>query len=139
MSASSISHCAYDGTRYCVGKIMLRKSPPVMRTHSCGRRAPIGCIAWKPGITSSTPSSNDCDTSMRGSVSKVAVSGRRQRVVDLPRERHPVRRILREEVVQDRRARARLADDHDRRHDVGVADLGMLLAPLDESRAGSTR
>ena len=75
MSASSISQCAYDGTRYCVGKIMLRKSPPVMRTHSCGSSAPIGCIAWKPGITSSTPSSSACDSAMRGSVSNVAVSG----------------------------------------------------------------
>ena len=63
--------------------------------------------------------------------------GRRQRAVDLPRERHAVRGILREEVVQDRRAGAGLADDHDRRHDVGVGDLGMLLAPVDECRAGS--
>ena len=69
MSASSSSQRAYDGTRYCVGKIMLRKSPPVMRTHSCGSRAPIGCIAWKPGITSSTPSRSSCDLAMRGSVS----------------------------------------------------------------------
>ena len=118
---------------------MLRKSPPVMRTHSCGSSAPIGCIAWKPGMTSSTPSSSACDSAMRGSVSNVAVSGGGQRAVDLPRERHAVRGILREQVVQDRGAGARLADDHDRRHDVDVGDLGMLLAPLDESRGGSTR
>ena len=62
--------------------------------------------------------------------------GRRERVVDLPRERHAVRGILREQVVQDRRAGARLADDHDRRHDVDVGDLGMLLAPLDEPEPG---
>ncbi len=68
MSASSMSQFAYDGTRYCVGKIMLRKSPPVMRTHSCGSSAPIGCIAWNPGITSSTMSSCSCDVAMRGSV-----------------------------------------------------------------------
>ena len=61
--------------------------------------------------------------------------GRRQRAIDLPRERHAVGGILREEVVQDRRAGARLTDDHDRRDDVGVGDLGMLLAPLDESEA----
>ena len=34
--------------------------------------------------------------------------------------------------MQDRGAGARLADDHDRRHHVGVGDLGMLLAPLDD-------
>ena len=62
--------------------------------------------------------------------------GRRQRPVDLPRERHAVRGVLREEVVQDRRAGARLADDDDRRHDVGVGDLGMLLAPLDDAEPG---
>ena len=62
--------------------------------------------------------------------------GRRQRAIDLPRERHAVRGILREEVVQDRGAGARLADDDDRRHDVGVGDLGVLLAPVDEPEAG---
>ena len=41
--------------------------------------------------------------------------GRRQRLVDLPRERHACVRVLREEVVEDRRAGAALADDDDRR------------------------
>ena len=48
------SSAPYDGTRYCVGKITLRKSLAVMRTHSCASRAPIGCIDLKPGMTSST-------------------------------------------------------------------------------------
>ena len=136
MSASSSSQRAYDGTRYCVGKIMLRKSPPVMRTHSCGSSAPIGCIAWKPGMTSSTPSSDARATSAMRGIGVVGRGlGRRARTVDLPRERHAVRGILREEVVQDRRAGARLADDDDRRDDVDVGDLGMLLAPLDDAEA----
>ena len=60
---------AYDGTRYCVGKIMLRKSDAVIRTHSCGSCAPIGCIGLKPGSTRSTPASVASTSAMRGSVS----------------------------------------------------------------------
>ena len=135
MSASWMSQFAYDGTRCCVGKIMLRKSPPVMRTHSCGSSAPIGCIAWNPGITSSTMSSCSCDVGD----ARVGPVGRRlgrwQRTVDLPRERHAVGVVLCEQVVEDRGAGARLPDDEDRRHDVGVGDLGVLLAPLDETEA----
>ena len=69
MSASYMTQRAYDGTRYCVGKITLRKSDAVMRTHSCARRAPIGCIVRKPGMSRSTPESIASTSSMRGSVS----------------------------------------------------------------------
>ncbi len=69
MSASSSNQRVYDGTRYWVGKIMLRKSDAVMRTHSCGSCAPIGCIFLKPGSTRSTPSSVASTSAMRGSVS----------------------------------------------------------------------
>ena len=46
-----------------------------MRTHSCGRRAPIGCMARNPGRTRSTIASVSSTSAMRGSESKVAVSG----------------------------------------------------------------
>ena len=75
MSASYIVQCAYDGTRYWVGKITLRKSDAVMRTHSCARRAPIGCIFRNPGMSSSVPERIASTSPMRGSVSYVAVSG----------------------------------------------------------------
>src|SRR6478609_8858271 len=75
MSVSCRSQRPYDGTWYCVGKIIDRKSEPVMRTHSCGRRAPIGCMARKPGSTRSTIASVSSTSAMRGSVSYVAVSG----------------------------------------------------------------
>ena len=58
-----------------------------MRTHSCARRAPIGCMARKPGSTRSTPSSVASTSAMRGSVSYVAVSGGGHGLVDLPRAR----------------------------------------------------
>ena len=54
--------------------------------------------------------------------------GRRQRLVDFPGERHTRRPVLREQVVEHRRASARLADDHDRRHHVSCRDLRMLGA-----------
>ena len=38
--------------------------------------------------------------------------------------------------MEDRGAGAGLADDDDRRHDVGVGDLGVLLAPLDDPEPG---
>ena len=135
MSASCSSQVAYDGTRYCVGKIMLRKSDAVMRTHSCGSCAPIGCICWNPGRTRSTPASVVVDLrDARVGVVRRGL-GRRNRLVDLPRERNARRRVLREQLVQDRRARAALADDHDRRHDVDADDLRMLLAVVDDPHA----
>ena len=69
MSASCSNQLVYDGTRYCVGKIMLRKSEAVIRTHSCGSCAAIGCIDLKPGNTRSTPASVASTSAMRGSVS----------------------------------------------------------------------
>lgn len=48
---------------------MLRKSPAVIRTHSCASRAPIGCIDLKLGMMSSVMSSCCCTSSIRGSVS----------------------------------------------------------------------
>ncbi len=50
---------------------------------------------------------------------------RRVRKHDLPGHRHAVGRILREELVQDRRARARQTDDDDRALDTSGGDLGM--------------
>ena len=69
MSASCRSHRWYSGTRYWVEKIMLRKSPPVMRTHSWARRAPMSCMERNPGMRISVPSKVACTASMRGSVS----------------------------------------------------------------------
>ncbi len=90
MSASCSSHVPYDGTWYCVGKIMLRKSEPVMRTHSCGRRAPIGCIARKPGRHEVDHRERlvDLGDARIGVVRRGL--GRRERLVDLPRQRHAV-------------------------------------------------
>jgi hypothetical protein len=51
--------------------------------------------------------------------------GRRPRVHDLPRHRHPVRRVLREKLVQDGRAGARQTDHEDRPADLPGPDLGM--------------
>jgi hypothetical protein len=48
---------------------MLRKSEAVIRTHSCGNCAAIGCIDLKPGKTRSTPASVASTSAMRGSVS----------------------------------------------------------------------
>jgi hypothetical protein len=69
MSASCSNHLAYEGTRYIVGKIMLRNSAPVIRTHSCASRAPTGCIARNPGINRSIIDCVDSISSIRGSVS----------------------------------------------------------------------
>ena len=48
---------------------MLRKSLPVMRTHSCASRAPIGWNAVNPGISESAMSMRAWVSAMRGSVS----------------------------------------------------------------------
>ncbi len=92
---------------------MLAKSCAVSATHSCGSCAPIGCIVLKPGISRSTPRS-----ASRPRDARVGLVGRalrrRPRVHHLPRHRHAVRRILRQELVQDRRAGARQADDEER-------------------------
>src|SRR4051794_34467137 len=65
---------------------------------------------------------------------RVGVVGRglrgRHRHVDLPREWHAGGRVLGEEVVQDRRAGAALADDDDRGRDGARADLGGVRPPL---------
>ena len=60
----------------------------------------------------------------------------RQRTIDFPREWDAVRVILGEEVVEDRRAGTGLSDDHDRRYDVDLGDLGVTLAPLDDAESG---
>ena len=104
---------------------MLRKSPPVMRTHSCGRRAPIGCIARNPGMTRSTIEACVSLASIRGSVSYVAVSGGGRGWSTSHVQRHPHLGIFGEEVEEDRRAGAPLTDDHDRRDDVARGDLGL--------------
>ncbi len=48
---------------------MLLKSAAVIRTHSWDKSAPIGWIAWKPGMSASLPSARACASAMRGSVS----------------------------------------------------------------------
>jgi len=53
--------------------------------------------------------------------------GRGRREHQLPGERRAVRRILVQDVVQDRGARAREADDEDRFHDVDLRDLRVPL------------
>ncbi len=60
---------------------------------------------------------------MRGSVVVRRALGRRARVQQLPRARDAVRGILREQLVQDRRARSAGADDEHRRVDALVEDL----------------
>ena len=54
---------------------MLRKSPAVMRTHSCASVAPIGWKLVNPGMSESAMASVSSTSAMRGSVSYVAVSG----------------------------------------------------------------
>ena len=56
-----------------------------------------------------------------------------QRLVDLPRERHPGRAVLRQQVVEHRRAGAGLAHDHDRWHHVARGDVRMLGAVAQDS------
>ena len=97
-----------------VVKIMLAKSCAVSATHSCGSRAPIGCIALKFGISRSTPGQVLLD---RGDARVGLVGGalgRRMHVHHLPRHRHPVGGILRQQLVQDRRPGARQTDDEER-------------------------
>ena len=50
--------------------------------------------------------------------------GRRARVPRLPRQRHPMRGVLRQQLVQDRRPRARQTDDEERPLDALVRDRG---------------
>jgi hypothetical protein len=69
MSASYSTQRPYDGTRYWVGNVTLRKSHAVMRTHSCPRRAPIWCMVRKPGMSASVTASFASVATMRGSVS----------------------------------------------------------------------
>ncbi len=69
MSASWSTQRLYSGAWYWVEKMMLRKSLPVMRTHSWASRAPIGWNAVKPGMSESAMSMVACTSSMRGSVS----------------------------------------------------------------------
>ena len=58
--------------------------------------------------------------------------GRGDRKVHLPGQRRAAGQVLGEDVVEDRGAGARLADDDDGRDDITVGDLGMLLAPVDD-------
>ena len=81
------ANAVYTGTRYCTGKIMLRKSDAVIATHSCASSGPSGCMARKPGMTRSTIADVASFSAMRGSVSYVAVSGGGLGCRDLPRER----------------------------------------------------
>ena len=61
--------------------------------------------------------------------------GRRDRAVHLPGGRDAGRRIQREQIVQDRGAGPALADDDDRRDDIGRRHLGMLRAMRDDPEA----
>src|SRR4051812_5787396 len=67
---------------------------------------------------------------------RISVVGRglgwRARPVDLPCAGYPGGRVLREQIVQDRRAGAALPDDDDRRHDINRAALGMRAAIGDD-------
>ena len=56
--------------------------------------------------------------------------GRRAGVIDLPRARDAVGRVLAEQVVQDRRAGTAHADHDDRRRDVRLADLRVAAMPV---------
>lgn len=62
--------------------------------------------------------------------------GRWHRRVDLPGEGRAEGRVLGEEVVEDRRARAGLPDDDDRRHDLAVGHLGVGGAPRGDPGPG---
>ena len=74
------------------------------------------------------------DARLRFSDPRVGVVGlrpwQRKGIVDLPAQRRPKRRVLREEVEQDGCARARLAHDEDRPADRIGCDVGILFAPL---------
>ena len=101
-------------------------------THSWASRAPIGCIALKPGSADRRPrarrrSPRSADRS-RTCSPRAAEHG----IVALPGERRAVRGIAREDVVQDRRARARQADDDDRLMHRDARDLGVSAARRDE-------
>ena len=117
------------GTRYWIGKIMLRKSPPVIRTHSWASRAPIGWKSMKPGMRADRPCRGwppprRCARRCRRSPSRG-----RERVGRPPRSAAPERRVLGQQVVEDRRAGAGLADDDDRAGDRGVGHLRVVAAP----------
>ncbi len=55
---------------------------------------------------------------------------RRMRLRDLPRERHPEPRVLRQQIEEDRRAGARLADDQHRVGNLGSGDLRVAVVPV---------
>ncbi len=89
MSASSSSQRAYDGTRYCVGKIMLRKSSAVMRTHSCGE--PRAHRVHRPEAREHEVDAGERRVDLVDARVGVVRRGLRRRagLVDLPRERAP--------------------------------------------------
>ena len=77
----------------------------------------------KSGSTRSTPEKCRSASAIRGSVSKLGALGRRPDALHLPGHRHAVRRILREQLVEDARAGARQAEHEDRRADLAAEDL----------------
>ena len=91
-----------------------RTGDAVIRTHSWPTCAPIGCQRHEPG--------DDLLAHLQGGlgfgdprVGLVRFGLRhRERGVDLPRQRRPQRRVLGEQVEQDRGAGAGLSDDEDR-------------------------
>ena len=82
----------------------------------------------------STRSNPACASAMRGSVVVRLGAGRRHRSLELPAERRAHRGVLGHEVVEDRGAGARLADDDDRPLDPLLGDAGVRLPPVDEAQ-----
>ena len=103
----------------------------------------MGWIFLKSGSTRSTPARCLSTAAMRGIGVVGRRLGRRPRMLHLPRHRHAARRVLRHQLVQDRRPRARQPDDEERRRDRAVRDLrdaaGARPSCAGGSRAGAAR
>ncbi len=104
---------------------MLAKSCAVSATHSCGSWAPIGCIRLEAGDQAVDPRQMLVHRGdARVGLVRRALR-RRPRIHHLPAHRHAVRRILRQQLVQDGRPGPRQADDDERAIDPAGRDLRM--------------
>ena len=97
--------------------------------HSTGTRAPSSCIASYSG----TISHQSRTARSARSIASRRLGGRK-RLAHLEGERRAQRGILREQLVQDRRAGARQARDEDRRGDGRGLDRRLALAGVDHAQ-----
>ena len=105
--------------------------------HSTGSVAPSSCMVRYSGTISFQSCTWRCARATRGSLASLASLGRRTGMAHLPVERHAVRRVLRQQLVQDRGAGARQARDEDRRSDGLARDLRAGACASRRAGAGS--